>query len=139
MDYTYQKTKRYFAQLAQGMENLGAEELLELGARNVRPKFRGVDFEADHQDLYHIVYTTRLVSRVLAPLITFDCHSDKYLHKTAMKIPWPELFDLQRTFAISANVSNSNIRHSGYAALKLKDAIVDVFRGKRGGAPLCRC
>jgi putative N6-adenine-specific DNA methylase len=72
---------------------------------------------------------------VLAPLLTFDCHSDRYLYKTARSLPWSELLSLDTTFAIAANVSNSRIRHSQYAALKLKDAIVDQFRENCGERP----
>jgi len=61
-------------------------------------------------------------------MMTFDCHTTKYLYKTARTIAWTNLFGLDETFVISANVSNSKIRHSQYAALVLKDAIVDSFR-----------
>jgi putative N6-adenine-specific DNA methylase len=81
---------------------------------------------------------TRLATRVLAPLITFDCHSDKYLYKTANSIAWNELFSVRETFAIDANVSDSNITHSQYAAQKLKDAIVDQFRDACGERPSVR-
>jgi putative N6-adenine-specific DNA methylase len=75
------------------------------------------------------------LSRVLAPLIRFDCHSTKYLYKTACKIDWPSLIDLQQTFAVKANVSHSKINHSQYASLCLKDAIVDIFRKKTTKRP----
>ena len=60
-------------------------------------------------------------------MITFDCHSTKYLYKMARCIPWNELFGLDKTFMVMSNVSHSKIRHSQYAALILKDAIVDTF------------
>ena len=126
--FTYQKNQRFFAQIASGLEELGAKELAELGADDIAPSYRGLYFSADHGTLYHINYTTRLITRVLAPLLTFDCHSDRYLYKTAKSLPWSELISLQKTFAVFANVANSYIRHSQYAALRLKDAIVDQFR-----------
>ncbi len=128
MMFTYQKSNRFFAQIADGMEELGIEELTGLGAQEVKPAFRGLYFSAQPDALYRINYTARIISRVLAPLITFDCHSTDYLYKTARNVPWTELFSLEDTFVISANVSNSKIRHSQYAALVLKDAIVDSFR-----------
>ncbi len=128
MIYNYQMSKRFFAQIAEGMEELGIEELSRLGAGDVKPTFRGLYFSAEKETLYRINYTARIISRVLAPLLTFDCHSTEYLYKTARSIPWTELFSLDETFVISANVSNSIIRHSQYAGLVLKDAIVDSFR-----------
>jgi putative N6-adenine-specific DNA methylase len=126
--YTYQKTNRYFAQIADGMEELGKEELASLGAEDINVVFRGLFLTADKETLYRINYMTRLCTRILAPLITFDCHSTKYLYKTALGIDWSTLFSVNQTFCISANLTNSKIRHSQYASLCLKDAIVDQFR-----------
>ncbi len=133
--FTYQKSGRYFAQIAEGLEELAKKELEELGARDIKPGYRGFYFSADKASLYRINYCSRLLSRVLAPLLRFDCHSDKYLYKTASNINWPSLIDLKSTFAVKANVSHSNITHSQYASLRLKDAIVDVFRKKTGKRP----
>ena len=133
--FAYQKNQRFFAQIASGLENIGADELESLGARDVKASYRGLYFSADHAALYRINYCSRLTTRILAPLLTFDCHSDKYLYKTALKMAWAEILSLDTTFAISANVSNSRIRHSQYAARKLKDAIVDQFRQNCGERP----
>ncbi len=85
--------------------------------------------------MYRVNYTARLLTHVLAPLLTFDCHSDRYLYKTAKSLPWEKLISLDTTFAIEANVSGSRIRHSQYAAQKLKDAIADRFREISGKRP----
>ncbi|TFG90335.1 MAG: class I SAM-dependent RNA methyltransferase [Candidatus Atribacteria bacterium] len=133
--YTYQKSGRYFAQIAEGLEDIAREELQELGALDIKPAYRGFYFSADKATLYRLNYCARLLSRILAPLIRFDCHSDKYLYKTASNINWPSLLDLKSTFAVKANVSHSKITHSQFASLRLKDAIVDVFRKKTGTRP----
>lgn len=133
--YQYQQTHRYFAQIAGGLEETGEEELTELGATDIAPAYRGLYFDAAAATLYSINYQTRLLTRVLAPLITFDCHSDRYLYKTARSIDWTDFLSLDKTFAIFANVSGSNISHSKFAALRLKDAIVDDFRDRTGQRP----
>ncbi len=133
--YTYQKSGRYFAQVADGLEEIARKELQELGASDIKPGFRGFYFSADKAALYRINYCSRLLSRVLAPIIRFDCHSDKYLYKTASAIDWPSFIDLKKTFAVKANVSHSKINHSQFAALRLKDAIVDTFRKKTNKRP----
>jgi len=126
--FQYQQHNQYFAQVAGGFEELAGLELKELGAKAVKPDYRGFHFEA--------TYKARLLIRVLAPLITFDCHSDKYLHQTAMKIDWSQFMTIQDTFAINAVTSNTpGLTHSQYAALKVKDAICDVFREKTGERP----
>jgi len=133
--HEYQKTNRYFAQISTGMEKLGADELNELGANNINPAYRGIYFEANQETLYRINYQSRLISRIVAPLNKFICHQTRYLYKKAMEINWSEFLSVNQTFAIFANVSNSKINHSKYAALVLKDAIVDQFREKTGKRP----
>lgn len=125
--YNYLKGYRFFAQAADGIEDLGEQEITSLGARDVKPTFRGLYFSADKAALYRINYMSRMLTRVLAPLISFDCHDTKYLYKMARCIPWPDLFGLDKTFMVNSNVSHSKITHSQYAALVLKDAIVDTF------------
>ncbi len=133
--YLYQKTNHYFGQLASGTEKCGEAELKELGATNIKPGYLGVYFCANQRTLYDIVYRTRIFSRILAPLIVFDCHSEKYLYKTAQNIDWSDFLTLTKTFAITSNVADSNIRHSQYAGQVFKDAIVDQFRDKTGERP----
>lgn len=118
-----------------GLETLVVEELRELGATPDEPGIRGVSFKADGATLYRVVYATRLASRVLAPMLTFDCHSDKYLYKTARNIDWDRLLTLDKTFVIDASVSESQIDHSQFAAQRLKDAVCDHFREKTGQRP----
>jgi putative N6-adenine-specific DNA methylase len=133
--YIYQEKKEYFAQTADGMEDLCFEELSELGAVNVRPVFRGLYFNAEEDVLYRINYTSRLISRVLAPLRKFKCFTPEQLYKKAGSIRWKEFFDHNNTFAVFASVSNSTIKHSKYAALRVKDAVADEFRKMSGKRP----
>lgn len=135
MDYLYQKSGQHFGQLAEGAESCGMEELEELGASDIRAGYRGVYFKADQRTLYTIVYRTRIFTRILSPLLVFDCHSAKYLHRTAQQIDWSRFLTLTKTFAIAANVSGSAIRNSQYAGQVLKDAIVDQFRERTGNRP----
>ena len=133
--FNYEKSGRYFAQAAHGLEYLGAEELKKLGAREIKPTYRGMYFDADRAALYRANYRSRLCTRILAPLLRFDCHSAKYLYKTALKIEWHRLMTVDDTFAITATVADSRITHSQYAALRLKDAIADYFRTRDGERP----
>lgn len=131
----YQKNGRYFAQAPRELLDLAAEDLRVLGARNLRPVYRGIHFETDLEGLYRTVYRARFVTRVLAPLLRFRCHATRYLYRRACEIDWTELLSAEETFAVFASVVNSRIRHSQYAALKLKDAIVDTVRARAGKRP----
>ena len=134
--FAYRRTGRFFAQVGEGLEEAGAKELVELGGTEPVAAFRGVHFgAADLATLCRINYRSRLCTRILAPLISFDCHSTKYLYKTAHALPWEELLGVDGTFAISATVGNSAISHSKYAALCLKDAMADRYRERFGRRP----
>lgn len=133
--YKYQEFSRYFAQIAGGSEEIGAQELRELGAEDPSIAFRGVHFSADAATLYRINYCSRLPTRILAPLTSFNCHSADYLYRTAREVEWQDFLNEDDSFAVFANVSNSKIRHSQYAALRVKDAVVDQFRDRTGRRP----
>lgn len=133
--YDYQKNNKFFAQVPGKMEELCQAELIELGAENTAVAYRGIYFTAEKSVLYKINYTSRLISRVLAPLTSFYCKDTKLLPKEAGKIMWDKIFSVNKTFAITASVSNSKITNSLAASQYLKDGIVDYFRsvckGKR--------
>ena len=134
--FEYQKNKRYFAQAAGGFEDLAGRELEELGATGVETGYRGIYFAADPVVLYHINYNARLVSRILAPLVSFRCRSRDDLYRVGRSVDWGAFFSLEDTFGIFANVSgNDQLRHSKFAALCLKDAVADDFRRRTGRRP----
>jgi len=133
--FSYQLSHRFFAQLADGLQDLARAELEELGAQDVKAAYRGAYFNADERALYEINYRARFITRVLAPLIDFDCHSARYLYKTLRKLDWEEVLPLDASFAVTANLSQSRINHSQYASRVVKDAAVDYWRDRSGRRP----
>ncbi len=135
MKYQYQNNFQFFAQTANDIQDIAQEELESLGAKKIRPSYRGMYFTADMRTIYRINYKALLINRVLAPLQSFTCNSDKAIYNKGRQIPWEDFLQLSDTFAVFAAVSKSNVTHSQYAALKLKDSIVDRFREKTGKRP----
>ncbi len=135
LEYLYEKESQYFAQVAESIKEIAIKELKELGAYDLKPVFRGVWFKASKKDFYRINYFSRLISRILAPLVTFECHDKDDLYKAAKKIRWEEFLTLKKTFSITANVSESQITHSNFAGLRVKDAIADYFRDRTNRRP----
>ena len=133
--YEYQRKKTYFAQIADDIKETAVRELAALGARKIRPAYRGIYFNAGREALYRINYSTRLASRILAPLVTFNCAAASELYNMAKQIKWTDFFSGKNTFAVFSNVSNSRIFNSHYASLRLKDGIVDSFREMSGKRP----
>ena len=134
--FEYMRTGKYFAQIAGGLEAHAKEELIDLGAEIVQEVPRGIRFACNPETLYKIIYNARLVQRVLAPLISLDCHSEKYLYSQLNKnVDWTSLFRLDDVFSIISNVSDSKIGNSLYAGQVMKDAICDQFREKYNARP----
>jgi len=134
--FQYQQDETFFAQIADDLMGEGEKELKQLGATEVTPSYRGIHFKAEKAVFYGINYQSRLCSRILAPLASFTCRDTDNLYRLAKQhIKWENLFKKNSTFAITANVSDSEITHSQYAALRLKDAIADYFRERTGKRP----
>jgi putative N6-adenine-specific DNA methylase len=133
--YEYQQSNRYFAQVADDIKDIAEAELIDLGAIETSHSYRGIYFNAGPEALYRINLHSRLINRVLAPLKTFNCHSDNYLYQVAQQIQWEDFLNPEQTLAVFASVTQSNINHSKFAALRLKDAIVDYFRERDGKRP----
>ena len=135
LEYLYEKESLYFAQVAESVKDIAIQELKNLGAYDLKPVFRGIWFKATKKDFYRITYFARLLSRILAPLVSFECHDKDDLYKAARKIRWEEFLTLKNTFSIVANVSESEITHSNFAGLRVKDAIADYFRDRTNKRP----
>ena len=133
--YSYEKNSQYFAQVAHDIIEPAMAELKELGALELEPFFRGIRFKASKKVFYKITYFSRLLSRVLVPLCEFPCKDKDLLYKETRKIQWEEFLSPKKTFAVSANVSESEIDHSHFAGLRVKDAIADYFRDRTNRRP----
>jgi len=118
-----------------GLEDALAAELIELGAEDVKVIKRGATFRGDEELMYKINYLSRLAVRILKPIGVFDVKNDDQLYDKVRKINWMNVFKLNQTFSVDANLFYSELDHSNYAALKTKDAIVDQFREVTGKRP----
>ncbi|MFK5855011.1 MAG: THUMP domain-containing protein [Bacteroidota bacterium] len=118
-----------------GLEEALATELKELGADDVEIIKRGATFRGDEELMYKINYMSRLAVRVLKPIGVFEVKGEEQLYEKVRKINWMDVFNLNQTFSVDANLFHSDMDHSHYAALKTKDAIVDQFRDATGKRP----
>ncbi|PIE84655.1 MAG: RNA methyltransferase [Bacteroidia bacterium] len=126
---------RYVAKTMQGLEPVLAEELRQLGAENVEEKNRVVFFDGDKRMMYRANFCLRTALRILKPLATFQAESVNELYANALAYDWSEVMDLSKRFSIDSVVNSETFSHSRYAALKVKDAIVDQFRNRCGKRP----
>ena len=126
---------RFFATAAKGIESIVAKELKGIDAQNIQPISGGVHFEGSMETLYRANLWLRTANRVLMPIAEFSCTTPQTLYDNVRQIRWHDWMGLEQTLAIDCNCRDSQINHSHYAALKIKDAIVDQFRDQTGRRP----
>lgn len=124
------KKQQYTATTLAGLEEVLAQELIEIGADEVQIGRRSVYFSGDVKMLYKANYCLRTALRILVPIDSYKIYSVDDLYQRAKNFKWEELFDCDQTFAIQSTVFSDLFDNSMYASLKLKDAIVDRFRYK---------
>ena len=124
------KKQQYTATTLAGLEEVLAQELIEIGADEVQIGRRSVYFSGDVKMLYKANYCLRTALRILVPIDSYKIYSVDDLYQRAKNFKWEDLFDCDQTFAIQSTVFSDLFDNSMYASLKLKDAIVDRFRYK---------
>jgi len=79
---------------------------------------------------------SRVAMRVLVELGRFPAGDAAALYEGVRAVEWRGWLDARHTLAVSAAVSDTPaLAHSGFAALKVKDAIVDAVRDALGARP----
>ena len=126
---------RFFATAAKGTESLVVQELAAIGAQKAQSTPGGVHFEGGWETLYRANLWLRTANRVLMPIAEFPCPTPEALYENARNVRWRDWMTVDTTFAVDCNCRDSRISHSHYAALKIKDAIVDGFRESIGRRP----
>lgn len=124
-----------YAVTAKGMEQLLMDELTVLGAQDAASVGAGVTFSGDLALAYRACLWSRLANRILLPIAKFPADSPEALYEGVQGVAWSDHIAADGTLAVECNLSDSQITHSHYAALKVKDAIVDQLREQHGERP----
>lgn len=125
----------FVATAPKGVTGLLADELRALGAGHIREVTAGVLFSGALEAGYRACLWSRTASRVLLQLGRFAAPDADALHAGAQTINWDDHLTAQGTLAVDVNVRSSRLKHSQFAAQRVKDAIVDQFRGRHGLRP----
>lgn len=123
------------AKTLSGLEQVLADELRKLGAREVEPLRRAVSFRGDKGFVYKANLCLRSALRVLLPFLDFEAQNTDELYRRATDFDWSSLLTPESTFAISFTVNSEVFTHGQFAAQRLKDAIVDRIRKDTGERP----
>lgn len=125
----------YFAKTPAGLESVLADELRELGAKEIKQGIRGVQFKGDKELLYKSNFCLRTAISILKPLFSFSVSTHEKLYDRIFSFEWESIFSVNQTFSINTTTFHEELNHSQYISLKVKDAIVDRFRNKQNNRP----
>lgn len=122
---------QFYASCPKGVEALLIEELTSLGATNLKEHPSHIVFEGDLELAYKACLYSRLANRIYLCLLDEEINSVEDMYQKVNSIEWSWHFDMQQTFVVDAIArKNSDIRHSGFAAQKVKDALVDYYKDR---------
>ncbi len=131
----------FFVTGPKGFETALHHELREIlsvveAPHRLRKVYGGIELEGPLELAYRVCLHSRIANRVYLPLKCFKAENEEALYQEILAIDWSRHLTDHHSLAVSATLSRSAIDHSHYAALKVKDAIVDFFRNLGGGRPV---
>ena len=128
---------RAFATTSPGLERVLADELAALGMKHVHKGRAGCTFMTDRVGLERVTMSLTTAHRVLWTLGEVDAHdADALYHSVRALVRWQGLVPVDKTFAVFATCRDTAaFRDARFAALRVKDAIVDAVRDATGTRP----
>ncbi len=135
---------RFFVTCARGTEGALRRELVALRIGSPRGDAGGVWFEGPLRMGMAVCLHARVAVRVLLQVADFPAATTDQLYDGARAVDWTAWLSTKSTLAVHASIRTPEVgqgaapgglNHSRYAALKVKDAIVDTLRDKLGARP----
>ncbi len=111
------------------------EEVKALGYTIERAFATGVELNITVTECIKLNLNLRCASQILYSIKNFKAVTPDDLYKEIKAIEWEELIDFSGYFSVTSNVDNPNITTPLFANLKVKDAIVDRLKEKKGIRP----
>jgi 23S rRNA G2445 N2-methylase RlmL len=111
------------------------EEVTALGYTIERSFATGVELNITLTECIKLNLNLRCASQILYAIKSFKAITPDDLYNEIAAIEWEELIDFSGYFSVTSNVDNPNITTPLFANLKVKDAIVDRMKEKKGIRP----
>ncbi|MEZ5644875.1 MAG: THUMP domain-containing protein [Burkholderiaceae bacterium] len=119
-----------------GVEEFLASEITDITGQ--APAFRsraGVGVVVGWRDVLRLNLHSRLAQRVMVQLWHGRYRSEQDLYRAASEVAWEIWFSPSQTIKVELTAQHSPLKSLNFAALKIKDAVCDRFRAKRGERP----
>ena len=123
------------AKTFKGLEEVLAQELIELGANDVLIERRAVSFSGDKALLYRANFALRTAIRILVPIVTFKAKDTDALYRQVKALDWSRYMTADTTFVVDATVYSESFRNSRFVTYRVKDAIADYWTEKADKRP----
>jgi len=120
--------RRFYATTSRGLERYLEEELIKEGCCQTKVEESIVFFNTSLINACRLNFFLRLANKIVIILDEREIKTADDLYNQALSVDWFEWFDITNTFAVESVVLSSQFLHSGFCALKVKDAIADFFR-----------
>ena len=127
-----------FLPCAAGVEGFLADEvhgITGLTGNDLMTGRGGVMVRASWREAMLLNLHCRLAQRVLVQLSQTMYRNENDLYNAASEVAWEIWFATKQTFKIEVTAQHSPLTSLNFAALKIKDAVADRFRAKRGERP----
>jgi putative N6-adenine-specific DNA methylase len=119
-----------------GLEPLLEQELIALGAQDVKPLKRAVSFQGDLRTMYAANLWSRTAISILKEVGSFSFSGKEGFYDAMRQIEWDSLFTVDKSISVSALAHKSEaFTNTLFLAQLAKDAIVDHFRDKFNDRP----
>src|SRR3990167_8976151 len=119
-----------FLPCAAGVESLLAAEVQRITGTEGKAWRAGVQLQGSWRDALQLNLHSRLAQRVLIELQHCQYRSEQDLYNAAGNVAWEIWFTPKKTFKVEITAQHSPLTSLNFAALKIKDAVADRFRGK---------
>lgn len=125
----------YFVTCPVGLERVLEQELVQILGSKVRRVTGGAGFHGGAEALYRVMIWSRVANRILIVLSRFTLDKQEDLYEQVHAIHWEAQFPVSATFAVKCTGHSPLISNTHFAALRVKDAIVDRFRQQENQRP----
>lgn len=111
------------------------KEVQDLGFSIGRSFSTGVELKASLTECIKLNLNLRCASQILYSIKSFEAKNADDLYREVAAIAWEDLIDFNGYVSINSNVNNESITTPLFANLKVKDAIADRIKARKGLRP----
>ncbi len=129
------RTRELIATCSRGLEDVLADEILDLGGLRVEAGRGMVRFHGDRQTMIRSCLGLRTAMRILIPVASGSAGDREQLYRLASRVAWEDYLTPGGTLAVNVAGRNSAFGNTVFAAQVVKDAVVDRIRDRIGGRP----